>query len=150
MREYYGLEMDISEYTSSINDSTDSWSGIIDNKPYDDLSDLIEDELQYEKPKRGRKRLKPNDLIKVMLYKCAEMIQITLEKNFVGSDPNAKKIEEIDKELEGNTWSTTKIYLGKNNIMGYKWKLKLMSFSERCGKDIETYQRSLIRSTFSN
>lgn len=64
MGEYYGLEMDISEYTSSITGSTDPLSGIIDIKPSDDLNDLIGEELQKEKPKRGRKPLRPNDPIR--------------------------------------------------------------------------------------
>jgi hypothetical protein len=37
--------------------------------------------------------------VRVLIFKCADMAQIMLEKGFVGKHPDGRKVEEIDKEI---------------------------------------------------
>ena len=66
MKDEYELEeIDISNFTSSITGSTDPMSGLIENRNSESFSLIDNDEKKMqERPKRGRKRLRPNDPIR--------------------------------------------------------------------------------------
>ncbi|OMJ92019.1 hypothetical protein SteCoe_5338 [Stentor coeruleus] len=62
------IEMDISKYTSSITSSTDPFSSALLEQKYSEsfsLMDVVQEPKPYEKPKRGRKPLRPDDPIRI-------------------------------------------------------------------------------------
>ena len=64
----YGLcNLDMSEYTSSVTCSTDPLTSLLDSSKNNDslsLNDIVEEKKEEEKPKRGRKPLRPTDPIR--------------------------------------------------------------------------------------
>lgn len=68
MEDNYDLDdMDISEYTSSITRSSHTLSELIESRNTNPLSftDLLDEQKQPEKPKRGRKPIRINDPIRI-------------------------------------------------------------------------------------